>query len=222
MQAIIKKYLQSVLFYLLFSVLIMMAGIIVGYLWSGNIGLWIYSRNISDSIGISDILTFLGVLFTILTYLLARKAYRQWRHPFILDKHQRLVALNGLISKMGLLNIKYQRALIELRKNIGRDSYFTAREIAVDRLLEYEELVTTVSAYDDLLLNLADNPDKAKTFALQYSMSCQINELMNSGKNGDIDFEKFKNQTSLTLEFASVVGAQVYKRITESANKIPS
>lgn len=217
-----QKFIQTAMFYLLVSVLIMMAGIIFGYLWSSDIGLWIHDAYYGGGVSVSTIFTVIGTAFTVLTFGLALKAYDRWRDQFILDRHQRLVALHGLMAKLVLLNIKYQRALIELRKNIDQGTYFSAKETAIDRLLEYEEVIATVGAYDDLLLKLADDPDKAKTFALQYSLHAQIQDLIKSGKKGDIDFDKFEKQRSLLLELASVVGAQVYKRITESANKLPS
>ncbi|MCS6162346.1 hypothetical protein ACQKCO_05215 [Shewanella baltica] len=221
MQAIIQKHLQSTLFYLLVAVLIMMAGIIVGYLWSDDIGQWFYSENNSDGIGLSNLLALVGVVFTVLTYLLAYKAYRQWRHPFMLDKHQRLMALNGLMAKLATLNIKYQRALIELRK-AGRDNFINLKEHAINTLLEHEELISSVSAYDDLLLGLNDNQKYGKTFAMQYSLSSQVTSLVSAGRSEDIDWELFDRQRSLTLRLACVVGQQVYKKLHKSSNELPT
>ncbi|VEE62568.1 Uncharacterised protein [Shewanella putrefaciens] len=221
MQAIIQKHLQSTLFYLLVAVLIMMAGLIVGYLWSDDIGQWFYSENNSDGIGLSNLLALVGVMFTVLTYLLAYKAYRQWRHPFMLDKHQRLMALNGLMAKLATLNIKYQRALIELRK-ADRGNFINLKEHVINRLLEHEELISSISAYDDLLLGLNDNQEYGKTFAMQYSLNSQITSLVLAGRSEDIDWELFDRQRSLTLRLTCAVGQQVYKKLHKSSNELPT
>jgi hypothetical protein len=221
MQAIIQKYLQSALFYLLVAVLIMMAGIIVGYLWSGNIGQWTHDRYYSDVVSVSTLLAFIGTFFTVLTYLLALKVYHHWKHPFILDKHNRLVALRVLITKLLTLNVQYQKSLIELRKADSR-SFLIEKNHTINKLFEYEEMVDNIGAYDDLLLKLADNPEKCKTFALQFSLHIQIQSLILAGSSDDIDWTKYDNQRSLVLQLATAVSQQLYQRIGESANKLPS
>ncbi|MGI2045950.1 hypothetical protein [Shewanella oncorhynchi] len=126
-----QKFIQTAMFYLLVSVLIMMAGIIVGYLWSSDIGLWIHDAYYGGGVSVSTIFTVIGTAFTVLTFGLALKAYNQWRKPFAVDRliaiHDRLLESTCLIPNLSetLYKIKrldgeieYKRREAELTKEI--------------------------------------------------------------------------------------------------------
>lgn len=143
MQAIIKKYQQSALFYLLISTLIMIAGIICGYLWSSDIGKWIYDKNFSNTIGLSEVLSFIGVLIAAITYRLALKAYREWKRPFKLEK------MFELSSFLETLSARCLKIMFELKniKNLSSEDFPENKKLIIIMIIEYEILIMKGLSY---------------------------------------------------------------------------
>ncbi|MCU8036955.1 hypothetical protein ACRN98_22090 [Shewanella oncorhynchi] len=218
-----QKFVQTAMFSLLVSVLIMMAGIIFGYLWSSDIGNWIYSSGAS----VSTTFTVIGGLFTMLTFGLALMAYNQWRHPFILDKHQKLIDLNNNLIKLMTLLHNYSECMSNLVKSYDDDYRFEIAKVEfVTAATNYEGHVISVSFYDYLLKD--SGIDKTKNFSARElsfgntSRNMMIKDVVAEVRKSPEGQQKMEQQVSEKLNLIASVAECTYAKLVKLSSELPS
>ncbi|MFV0598065.1 hypothetical protein HG547_16040 [Shewanella sp. DNRA4] len=221
MQAIIQKYLQSALFYLLIATLIMMGGIIVGYLWSGDIGLWIYDSGAS----ISTTFTVIGSVFTVLTFGLGIIAYNHWKHPFDINKlHMTINLGQDLLEMLELANNYSESLTILVASKIGHNQ--VQRGIFRAAAIKYESKVIEINIYNHILRNLSLNISKPFSPSdLSFGRLTEEiakDETIDYVKSTDGELKRLHDIMLLKVELLQHISDTVYREIDRLANKLPS
>lgn len=221
MQSFIQKYLQSALFYLLVATLIMMAGIIFGYLWSGDIGKWLYGSGAS----VSTTFTVIGSVFTVMTFGLALIAYSQWRHPFQLDKVQRTIDLGQDLLELVDLSKNYSERLLGLLgAKVGNNKI--EKNLFTDAALQYESKVIKIHVYNYLLRNLTTSSGisiTAKDFSFgDLTETMKVDANINAVQSDSAEYDRLRDLALNKIIILREIGNAVYAEIERMTNELPS
>lgn len=200
-----QKFVQTAMFYLLVSVLIMMAGIIFGYLWSSDIGQWIHEVYNSDSVSVSTVFTVIGGFFTALTFGLAIKAYNQWRKPFAVD---RLIAIHDRLIEASALIPKLIETLYEAKNKNSKKSEFELKKNIIFHAMNIESIISSAVP---LALCLRE-PKMAAELRLSLQ-SISLNEAVDN-------IRKKEDLSAAADDFIQYAGNEFYNLIIEERKKI--
>ncbi|MCH7421292.1 hypothetical protein [Shewanella sp. MM_2022_3] len=208
-----QKFVQTSIFYLLVSVLIMMAGIIFGYVWSSDVEKFACKLFHWELFSASTI----GTVFTVLTYFLALKAYKQWKHQFLINKQHRLIELsNGLCELCELLS-EYNKKLASY-VNFDNDCYESTRLEFIHSAVKYEAKIMNLKVYDYLLHNKLTSDFSLSKLTMDMMDKAEIEKI----KNNKDQVDMIKKTILGMMENINFVLNSINKELKNTISKFPS